>query len=124
MPSWLAFWHSAVKSMSKKFCTNFTGLSLTGLVVFAATAAPAADASNGERVARRWCASCHLVAPNETGPTSEAPPFASLAAREDFDSAKIARFLLDPHPRMPNMALTRDEAADLAAYIGTLKPRR
>jgi hypothetical protein len=32
----------------------------------------------------------------------------------------LAFFLLDPHPKMPDMALTRAEAADLAAYISSL----
>ena len=31
-----------------------------------------------------------------------------------------AFFLLEPHPKMPNMQLSRSEAADLAAYIATL----
>jgi hypothetical protein len=30
-------------------------------------------------------------------------------------------FLLDPHAKMPDMGLSRTEAADLAAYIATLK---
>jgi hypothetical protein len=38
-----------------------------------------------------------------------------------FDAAKIALFLLDPHPKVPNMGLSPKEAADLAAYIATLK---
>jgi hypothetical protein len=29
-------------------------------------------------------------------------------------------FLLDPHPKMPDMSLTRTEAGDLAAYIASL----
>jgi len=29
--------------------------------------------------------------------------------------------LLTPHPRMPDMDLTRAEAADLVAYIASLK---
>ena len=32
-------------------------------------------------------------------------------------AAKLALFLLAPHPRMPDMSLSRSEAADLAAYI-------
>jgi hypothetical protein len=28
---------------------------------------------------------------------------------------------MDPHPKMPNMQLSRTEAGDLAAYIATLK---
>jgi hypothetical protein len=30
-------------------------------------------------------------------------------------------FLLDPHPKMPDMGLSRSDAADLASYIATLK---
>jgi hypothetical protein len=49
-----------------------------------------------------------------------AAPFATIARRPGFDAAKIALFLLTPHPKMPDMSLTRPEAADLAAYIGSL----
>jgi cytochrome c2 len=80
----------------------------------------AADARNGERLARRWCEPCHVVATDQREVTGEAPPFASVAKRPGFDAARIAMFLLDPHPKMPDMSLTRNEAADLAAYIATL----
>ena len=80
-----------------------------------------ADAANGERLARRWCAPCHVVAPNQARVTGEAPPFATVAKRPDFDAAKLALFLLNPHPKMPDMGLSRTEAADLAAYIATLR---
>jgi hypothetical protein len=33
---------------------------------------------------------------------------------------KTSLFLLDPHPKMPDMGLSRAEAAALAAYISTL----
>jgi mono/diheme cytochrome c family protein len=94
-------------------------------VVLATTLLPrpgiAADADNGKRLAERWCQACHVVTPS--GPrvsTDGAPSFASIGARPDFDAAKIALFLLDPHPKMPNMSLTRPEAGDLAAYIAFL----
>ena len=80
----------------------------------------AADAYNGERLARRWCEPCHVVAADQREVTGEAPPFASVATRPGFDAARIATFLLDPHPKMPDMSLTRIEAADLTAYIATL----
>jgi mono/diheme cytochrome c family protein len=107
--------------MSGRSCAHTIAALLTSIGALAASTAYAADPSNGERLARQWCASCHLVAPDQTGPTSEAPPFATLAARTDLDAGKIASFLLDPHPRMPNMALTREETTDLAAYIESLK---
>ncbi len=81
----------------------------------------AADPANGERLARRWCASCHVVSKKQTGTVNEATPFPVVASRPDFNERTVAFFLLDPHPKMPDMSLTRAEAADLAAYIATLK---
>lgn len=93
-------------------------------VVFAVTCAAqqvlAADAYNGEQLARRWCEPCHVVASDQRQATGEAPPFATIATRPDFDASRIAVFLLDPHPKMPDMSLTRIEAGDLAAYIAKL----
>jgi mono/diheme cytochrome c family protein len=83
-------------------------------------AADAYSAFNGERLARRWCEPCHVVAGDQREVTGEAPPFASIARRPGFDPARLALFLLDPHPKMPDMSLTRNEARDLAAYIATL----
>lgn len=88
---------------------------------FAATSCLAADADQGETLARRWCTGCHLVAADQKAATTDAPPFASIAQRPDFDPAKIEFFLRDPHPKMPNMTLGRSETADIAAYIATLK---
>jgi len=80
----------------------------------------AADPRNGEQLARRWCEPCHVAAADQREVAGEAPPFASIATRPGFDAGRIAMFLLDPHPKMPDMSLTRVEAADLAAYIATL----
>jgi mono/diheme cytochrome c family protein len=85
------------------------------------TAAYGADAQNGLRIAQRWCASCHLVTAGQRTTTDQAPPFSTIARIPNFDASKIALFLFDPHLKMPDMSLTRDEAADLAAYIASLK---
>ena len=81
----------------------------------------AADADNGERLAQRWCASCHVIAAGQGGTTGEAPPFATIASKPDLDAARLALFLLEPHPKMPNMGLSRADASDLAAYIAKLR---
>lgn len=86
-----------------------------------ATSTLAANPDQGETLVKRWCAGCHLVAADQKGATTEAPTFASVAKRPDFDAAKIAFFLVNPHAKMANMQLSRDEAADIAAYIATLK---
>ncbi len=61
------------------------------------------------------------IATDQKAATTDAPPFASIGRRPDFDPAKIEFFLRDPHPKMPNMTLSRAESADIAAYIATLK---
>jgi mono/diheme cytochrome c family protein len=99
----------------------FSQYLIVGAIV-AATPAFAADPTNGRRLAERWCEACHVVTPTQVrAATDQAPPFATIAKTPDFDAAKIALFLLDPHPKMPDMALSRSEAADLAAYIVSLK---
>jgi mono/diheme cytochrome c family protein len=82
-------------------------------------AAVAADTRNGETLAKRWCAACHVVAADQTSGSTQAPPFSAIAKQSSFDDARLAYFLLTPHPRMPDMNLSRSEAADLAAYIKT-----
>ena len=95
-------------------------------LIFAATLATipafAADADNGKRLAHRWCAACHVVsATQHSATTDQAPPFATIAKIPGFNAAQVALFLLAPHPKMPDMELSRTEAGDLAAYIATLK---
>ena len=83
--------------------------------------ATAADVQHGKDLAQRWCAECHLVASDQARASADVATFASVARRPDFSAAQLTFFLLDPHPKMPNLSLTRVEAADLAAYIATLK---
>jgi mono/diheme cytochrome c family protein len=94
-------------------------LVLLGFV--AGTPVVAADIKQGETLAKRWCATCHLAAAGQTSATTDAPPFASVAAKPGFNAGKLAFFLLDPHPKMPAMSLSRKESEDLAAYIASLK---
>jgi|SRR5664279_3558101 len=83
--------------------------------------AEAADADHGADLAKRWCAACHVVDANQTRASADVPTFATIARQSDFSPEKVAFFLLDPHPKMPNFPLSRSEAADIAAYIGSLR---
>ena len=82
--------------------------------------AKAADVDNGRNIARRWCSSCHLVAPDQTQASADVPSFASIAGRPGFTSQAIATFLQDPHPKMPSFGLTRNETDEIAEYIASL----
>jgi mono/diheme cytochrome c family protein len=81
----------------------------------------AAAPFNGERLAERWCAACHVVTVDQRQANADAPPFAEIAKRPAFSESGLTTFLLDPHAKMPNMNLSRIEAADIAAYIARLR---
>jgi hypothetical protein len=106
-----------VAPSTRRYITS--GLIVTA--VLAITPAFGAGPKNGQRLAHRWCEACHVVVVSATqrrSTTDQAPPFASIAKTPGFDAAKIALFLLDPHPKMPDMGLSRKEAEDLAACLG------
>ena len=88
---------------------------------FGTSSALAADADHGADLAKRWCASCHIVTNGQTQASADVPSFVSVARRPDFSPERLAFFLLDPHPKMPNFPLSRIEAADIAAYIASLR---
>ena len=58
-----------------------------------------------------------MVASDQKSGNTQAAPFSAIAKVPGFDAAKLALYLLLPHPKMPDMSLSRSEAADLAAYI-------
>jgi len=78
----------------------------------------ASDVANGERLAVRWCAPCHVVSPGQTRAQADAPSFAAISATRRIP--EIDGFLRQSHPQMPDMSLTRNEISDLIAYMQTL----
>jgi mono/diheme cytochrome c family protein len=97
------------------------------LLLFAATPAFAQsleklDVANGERLAQKLCVNCHQVAPDESGTVlADVPGFPAIANRPGMTRAKIEAYVLSPHPAMPTIQFTRDELADISAYIMSLR---
>jgi len=75
-----------------------------------------ADPQHGLALAIRWCASCHVVSPEQQRASADVPPFATIATSPNFDAKQLAYFLLNPHPKMPDLPLSRTAADDIAAY--------
>lgn len=98
-------------------------LALAGLLAAAgaALAQPRPNPADGRLIAERWCAACHLVAPDQRAATAGAPPFAEIARRHAGATGMLEGFLADPHPPMPDLSLTRQEIRNLVAYIMSLK---
>jgi mono/diheme cytochrome c family protein len=84
-----------------------------------APARAAGDAAQGERIARRWCSSCHVVGPS-TEASDKAPAFIALAADPAKTEDYLKAWITNPHPRMPNFNLSRQTVEDLVAYIKSL----
>ncbi len=93
--------------------------SLPALAQIGETKVARADPDKGAVLAQRWCATCHIVSHTQSKGGDGTPSFREIADRADFSVEKLVFFLLYPHPMMPGMSLSRDEARDLAAYIDT-----
>jgi mono/diheme cytochrome c family protein len=100
------------------------GSGAAGLVLLTAALLPVAaraDAAAGAKLARQWCANCHVI--DGTGPSAslpQGPPDFRIIAGH-LDAAELRSFLTHPHGAMPDLALTRGEIDDLIGYIRTLK---
>jgi hypothetical protein len=63
---------------------------------------------------------CHIV--DTSGEeTDAAPSFQSIAQDRSKDQAWLRAWLVAPHPRMPDLNLSRDEIDDIIAYLSSLE---
>jgi mono/diheme cytochrome c family protein len=79
------------------------------------------NAELGGQLAERWCSGCHIISASQERGTTEAPTFRSIAERSPEPIDALAAFLMDPHPPMPDLSLTREEIRDLLSYIASLR---
>lgn len=105
---------------------GFAGRMLRNLVgamsiVAISSVAHASDVVNGKALALQWCASCHLVSNDQpTGVSASLPSFFDISRDAQWSDERLATFLADPHPKMPDMSLATSEIEDIAGYIGSL----
>jgi mono/diheme cytochrome c family protein len=91
---------------------------------FPVTAQEIGDIAVGERLAKTWCSTCHVVTSSaKTGTSTGVPTFAAVAALPSTTPISLRAFLQTPHARMPDLHLRRDETDDLIAYILSLRGR-
>jgi cytochrome c2 len=77
----------------------------------------------GRAFAREVCTPCHVVASDQLSPRRFVigPDFQSIAKTPGMTETALQAFLMTWHPRMPNLILTPQEAADVIAYISSLR---
>jgi mono/diheme cytochrome c family protein len=83
--------------------------------------AAAQDPSVGTRLAIRWCTACHVVEPNQSTATDNAPTFRAIAARPGTTASSLDRYLSIGHTLMPDVLLSPQQRDALVAYILSLR---
>jgi len=107
--------------MARNHGPSQAALAAAFLVASVGLAEAAGSPEAGSHLANQWCSGCHLVNAKQTEALADAPPFAEIAKKSDSDIAALEGFLMDPHPPMPQMSLTRQQIQDLLAYISSLR---
>jgi len=81
------------------------------------------DPKAGQDLAEKLCTSCHIVGGQAASASvsADVPSFVAIANKPDQTAEAIAGRIVIPHPPMPQIHLTRNEIADLAAYILSLR---
>lgn len=100
------------------------GLVALSVATFAVALAQgvAGSPEDGLALARTACSGCHQVETGASGPVSaDVPTFMEIANLPGMTAERIAGAIVVPHPPMPQIALTRIEIANVAAYIMTLR---
>jgi cytochrome c len=89
---------------------------LTGI---AGPAFAAADANAGRDLVMRSCSTCHATTGAQRA-SDTAPPLSFLAKDNKTRPAWIRGWLMDPHPPMPNITLSRAQIDNIIAFLNTL----
>jgi len=91
---------------------------------FDAAMAQEADVEAGAAYAKKVCAPCHAVLPNEQiSPLPQAPTFQSVATTPGMNELALSVFLQTSHPTMPNIILKPDDLRNVVAYIHSLEKK-
>jgi mono/diheme cytochrome c family protein len=103
-----------------------TALALPLLALMAAVPSAHADdignATRGLTYAQAHCAGCHAILFDDVvSPNPDSPAFKAVADTPGITRTALSVFLQSPHPTMPNLILSGEDADDLIAYILSLK---
>ena len=78
------------------------------------------DPAAGLELASQLCTACHIVGAERVG-SDVAPPFLAIARNSEITVTELHGWIGPRHPRLPNLALSPKQAADINAYLDTLR---
>lgn len=80
------------------------------------------DPQKGRDLAMQTCSGCHFVAAGQRPPAPvQAPPFTAIARDPATTEFRLRNFLRAPHPIMPVLILSHEEADNVISFILSLK---
>jgi cytochrome c len=83
---------------------------------------PGPDAENGKQLAEKLCISCHVISEGaETSVPAGVPSFRGIANKPGQTGDHVRSKLINPHPPMPDISLSRQEIEDIIAYLDELR---
>ena len=95
-------------------------VTMAAALLYAGSAmAAAGNAEAGRRLVLSSCSSCHATA-TSTVTTDGVPPLSFVARDNKNNPAWIRGWLMNPHPPMPGIMLSRQQIDDVIAYLNTL----
>jgi mono/diheme cytochrome c family protein len=89
------------------------------IAAWTASAAERGNAEAGHELVNRSCVACHAPSGVSRG-SDAAPPLSFLARDNKYRGAFVRGWLMNPHPPMPGIPLSRQQIADIVAYLETL----
>jgi cytochrome c len=94
-------------------------VTLAVATVYVGPALAVGNAEAGKRLVMNSCTSCHATSTAKVA-TDGVPPLSFLAKDEKRDPNWIRGWLMDPHPPMPGIMLSRQQIDDVIAFLRTL----
>jgi len=92
------------------------GIALTSPVL---AATPRGNPEDGRKLVMNSCSSCHATDASRVT-TDGVPPLSFVARDNKTNPAWIRGWLMNPHPPMPGIMLSRQQIEDVIAYLNTL----
>lgn len=94
-------------------------LALTMAAAGSAFADAPGNVQEGRKLVMNSCTSCHSTSASPTA-TDTVPPLSFLAKDNKNNPSWVRGWLMNPHPPMPGIMLSRQQIADVIAYLNTL----
>ncbi len=95
------------------------------LLAIASSLARADDIAAGKKLVEDNCSRCHAVGPTGDSPLAKAPPFREVVTRYPPESLgeALVEGIVTGHNEMPEFVFEADQAAEIIAYLDSLKAK-